>query len=318
MLLIYLLLLFASVAVLARSSVFLIKSLTTLAAYFRLTNFSVAFLLMATVTSFPEMFVGISAALEDEPTLALGNVLGANIILLTLVFGIVLIVGKGVHSHSVIARKDALYMFLFSLAPWFLLLDGTLARGDAIVLLMLYGVYAMRLLEQKNAFRETIEKVTKNQLVASIGVFIIGTTLLFLASQVLVFAATNIAASLNLAIGLVGLLLVALGTSIPELVFTVRTARKEHDALLFGDLIGSVVSNSTLVLAVTAFIRPIIIPDVSPYIVPGIYLATVLVLFEVIVRQNKQLGALEGTVLVFIYILFVLTELGVSFSAIVQ
>jgi len=270
---------------------------------------------MATVTSFPEMFVGISAALGNEPTLALGNVLGANIILLTLVFGVVLILGQGVHSHSVIARKDALYMFLFSLAPGFLLLDGTLARGDAIVLMILYGLYVMRLLEQKNAFHETIEKVSRKQLVKSVGIFIVGAVLLFFASQVLVFSAKNIATLLSLEIGLVGLLLVALGTSIPELMFTVRTARKEHDALLFGDLIGSVVTNSTLVLAITALIRPIVIPDVSLYVVPGIFLATVLVLFEIIVRQNKQLGVLEGIVLVFIYLLFLLTELGVSFIA---
>lgn len=309
----YLFLLLASVAVLARSSVLLIKSLTNLAGYFRLPNFSVAFLFMATVTSFPEMFVGISAALENAPTLALGNVLGANIILLTLVFGVVLIVGQGVHSHSVIARKDALYMFLSSLAPGFLLIDGILSRGDAVVLLIFYGLYVMRLLEQKSAFHETIEKVTKRQWLESIAVFVVGTLLLFFASQVLVFAAKNIAATLDLAIGLVGLFLVALGTSTPELVFSIRTARKEHDALLFGDLIGSVVTNSTLVLAVTSFIRPIIIPDVSLYIVPGIFLATVLVLFEVIVRQNKQLGTLEGVVLVFIYILFVLTELSVGF-----
>lgn len=315
MIFIYFFLLFGSIAVLARSSVFLIKSLTTLAAYFRLTNFSVAFLFMATVTSFPEMFVGISAALGNEPTLALGNVLGANIILLTLVFGVVLILGQGVHSHSVIARKDALYMFLFSLAPGFLLLDGTLARGDAIVLMILYGLYVMRLLEQKNAFHETIEKVSRKQLVKSVGIFIVGAVLLFFASQVLVFSAKNIATLLSLEIGLVGLLLVALGTSIPELMFTVRTARKEHDALLFGDLIGSVVTNSTLVLAITALIRPIVIPDVSLYVVPGIFLATVLVLFEIIVRQNKQLGVLEGIVLVFIYLLFLLTELGVSFIA---
>lgn len=313
LLLIYIFLLFASVAVLARSSIFLIKSLTDLAGYFKLTNFSVAFLFMATVTSFPEIFVGVSAAIEDAPTLALGNILGANIILLTLVFGIVLIVGKGVHSRSVIARKDALYMFLFTLAPGFLLIDGTLSRGDAVVLVIFYGLYVMRLLEQRSAFHETIEQqVTKKQWSQSIVTFIAGTLFLFFAAQVLVFAAKNIADMLDLSIGLVGLFIVALGTSTPELVFSIRTARKEHDALLFGDLIGSVVTNSTLVLAITAFLRPIVIPDVSLYLIPGIFLAIVLLLFEIIIRQNKQLGTLEGVVLVFIYLLFVLTELGVG------
>lgn len=314
MLIVNLLILFASTIVLARSSLFLVRSLVNIAAFFRLTEFSVAFILMALATSLPEIFVGISAALENAPTLVLGNVVGSNIVDLTLVFGVVILVSGGLYSKSVIAKRDSLYMMMFSSAPIMLMFDGMLSRGDAVILMIFYSIYIMRLLDQRKSFHETETHVTSRDALQSFLIFMVGALLLIFSAQVLVYAAKNLADILGFSVGLVGLFIVALGTSLPELAFELQAIKKHEDSLVLGDLIGSVVTNSTLVLAITALFRPIIIPDITVYATPTLFLAVILVLFEVVVRQDKKLGLVEGLLFLFIYVFFLISEVGVGIT----
>lgn len=308
-------LLLASIFVLAQTSLFLVHSLVALASYFRLNEFSIAFILMAIATTLPEMFVGITAALTHSEALVLGNALGSNIVNLTLVFGIVILASGGIHSKSVIARRDAMYMFMFTLAPVFLLVDSVLSRGDAVVLIIFYMLYIMRLLDQRKSFHEMPQRVSKKEAIHNLLVFAMGAALLIFSAQTLVYASKGIAAELGLSIGIVGLLIVALGTSLPELAFQLRAGKQNDDSLVLGNLIGSVVANSTLVLAITALVRPINIQNVSMYITSVIFLGIVLVLFEVIVRQDKKLGVVEGLIFIFLYIFFLITEFGVGFAS---
>lgn len=307
-----LLLLAVSIFVLARSSIYLVKSLVVISGMLHLTGFSVAFLLMALATSLPEIFIAISAGLEGAQSLVLGNVLGSNIVDLTLVFGIVILISNGIKTTSVIARRDAVYMFVFTLAPIFLVSDRILSRGDALVLLTFYALYVIRLLDQRSAFHETPDFEKHGSLSSNLFWFIVGSVLLLASSYSLVFASKEIAGELGLSVGLVGLIIVALGTSLPELAFEIRAVRNNEDSMVLGDLIGSVVTNSTLVLAITALVRPIIIQNVWLYLVPVFFLGLVLVLFEFIVRQDRKLGVIDGLVLVLTYIFFLLVQFAAS------
>jgi cation:H+ antiporter len=172
----------------------------------------------------------------------------------------------------------------------------------------------MRLLDQRTAFGDEKDLVRQGEIVKAVLFFVIGALLLLFSAQALVYSASHLAERLGFSVGIVGLFLVALGTSLPELAFELQAIKRHEDSLVLGDLIGSVVTNSTLVLAITALVHPIYIPDLTIYITPIVFLALILIIFEIIVRQDKKLGVVEGLIFLFVYVFFLITEFGLEIS----
>lgn len=306
-----LLLVIASI-ILVRSASSLVHSLVTLASLFKISEFAVSFILMAVVTSLPEIFVGVGSAVAAVPTLALGNVLGSNVVDLTLIVAIPVLLAKGMTVRSIIARRDALYMLVFALSPIILLLDGTLSRLDGLVLLIFYGFYLARVIQQRTHFQQVSNRVEKRVAAREIWVFPIAILSLFGSSSLLVWSAQNLAIQLSIPVSLVGLFVVAVGTSLPELAFGLKAVELKHTGQVLGNLLGSVVANSTLVLGLTVLISPISIQDWSLYLVSIFFLVIVLILFEIGVYTDKKLDVREGLLLIFVYLIFLLTEFGVQ------
>lgn len=301
-------LLIASSIVLVRTAAALVHALTVIGKYLKLSEFTVSFILMAIVTSLPEIFVGIGAALGKVPTLSLGNILGSNIVDLTLIIAIPIFLSGGIAVRSIIARRDALYMLVYALTPIILLLDGILSRFDAIILLIFYGFYILRLFQQKTHFQELFNHVDEKLVLREVGVFVVAIVFLLLSAEGLVYSAKNLAFNLNIPVSLIGLFLVAVGTSLPELAFGLKAVELKHTGQILGNLMGSVVANSTLVLAVTALITPIVIHDFSLIFSSVAFLVAVLLLFEIGVYTDKKLDIQEGLILLFVYIFFLITE----------
>lgn len=301
-------LLIASSIVLARTAAALVHAVAVIAKYLKLTEFSVSFILMAIITTLPENFVGISAALAKVPTLALGNVLGSNIVNLTLIIAIPIFLSGGIAVRSIIARRDALYMLFYALAPVILLIDGTLSRGDALILLTFYAFYILRLFHQRTHFQDLINHVDTKLVWREVAVFVIAVFFLLASSEVLVYAAKNLAGDFNIPVSLIGLFFVAVGTSLPELAFGLKAVELKHTGQVLGNVLGSVVANSTLVLALTALVSPIVIHSFSLIFSSVAFLVAVLILFEIGVYTDKKLDIQEGILLLFVYILFIITE----------
>lgn len=308
-----LLILIFSSLILVKAASILVASLIKIAAHFKLTEFSVAFILMSFATTLPELLVGAASAFEKTPSLSLGNVLGSNIVDLTLVLGIVVLTSGGLWARSVIARQDGLYMAGIALAPVLLLLDKTLSRTDALLLLLLYIFYLQRLISQSHAFHEESNHVGKKEMLKNALSFALGFVLLLISSHAIVVSSKSLALMLKIPISLIGLFLIAVGTSLPELAFSLKAVQKEQGNLVLGDLVGSVVANSTLILAVTALIHPIHIESFSLIFSAVAFLLAILVIFEVAVYTDKKLDVYEGLVLLFTYIMFLFTEFGINF-----
>ncbi|MBM4402152.1 MAG: sodium:calcium antiporter [Candidatus Cloacimonetes bacterium] len=305
-------LLIVSSILLARAAAALVHALAIIAKYLKLTEFTVSFILMAFITTLPENLVGINAALAKIPTLSLGNVLGSNIVNLTLIIAIPTLLSGGIAVRSIIARRDALYLLFYALLPVILLLDGTLSRIDGLILLIFYGLYIFRLLRQRTRFQELFNHLEVKSVLREAVVFIVSIIVLLISSKVLVEAAKNLAASFNIPVSLIGLFLVAVGTSLPELAFGLKAVELKHTGLVLGNVLGSVVANSTLVLAVTALIAPITIASFSLIFSAVAFLIVVLLLFEIGVYTDKKLDVQEGLILLFVYILFIITEFGLQ------
>src|SRR3989338_694406 len=131
-----------SCLVLVASGGYLVKLIVKIASYLKLSEFVVAFIIMAFATSIPELFVGINSAIGGNPALSLGNVIGSNIADLTLVIGIAALLGRGIKPKNFRIKKDSLFMFLTALVPVALMIfDQTLSRTDGVILISIFIIY---------------------------------------------------------------------------------------------------------------------------------------------------------------------------------
>jgi len=141
----------------------LVRSLTRVAFYFGVSDFLVGFIIVAIATSIPELFIGVTSALGGNPELSLGNVLGSNIIDLTLVVGILALLQRGIRVETKAVRTDTLYMFFISILPLIFMLAGdSIDRFDGFLLVSVFFLYLARIYIQRSSFRgDTHEEVAR-------------------------------------------------------------------------------------------------------------------------------------------------------------
>ena len=308
MILIPLILFLISCLVLVVSGGFLVRLIVKIASYLRLSEFIAAFVIMAFSTSIPELFVGISSAISGNPALALGTVIGSNIADLTLVIGIAALLGRGIKSKNPLIKKNSLFMFLIALVPIALIMfDQTLSRIDGIILASIFIIYMWHLVKERKEVKEQFIENNRKHIALNIFFFILCLGILFLSAHFVVKYATQLAIELLLPVMVIGLFLVAIGTSLPELIFETRAVLAKKGDLAVGDAMGSVVCNSTLVLGVTAMISPIT-NSFFIFLTSAIFMAIVTFLFMIFIRSKKGLSITKSSILIIFYILFILFE----------
>jgi cation:H+ antiporter len=264
---------------------------------------------MAVATSIPELFVGITSALEKNPALALGNIMGANILDLTIITGIIILLGRGVKIKTRKIKKDALYMSLILILPIILFLIGnSISRIDGLILIGVFCLYAYRLLKRRKKFTKAVEDhIRRREIVINIFLFIASIVVLFLSSRFVVHYATLLSVDLNLPSIMVGLFLISIGTTLPELTFGVRAVQLGHSEMALGDQIGTIIANTTLILGVTALIYPIHAEFIL-FVIGAIFMILVGFLFATFSESGSKLDIKEGISLILLYIFFVIIE----------
>jgi cation:H+ antiporter len=316
-LVVYLCLLIFFSFLLIKSTEILIGALNRLSKTSRLSKFGLTSFLLALATSLPELFVGITAALEKKPNLSLGNVLGSNVADLSLVIGGASIIGGSIGIAGEFLFKDIFYVFLAGSLPLVMLIDGRLTRVDGLLLLAIYGVYNFTVLKGKERMRRRtgVRKFFQrlNHLGRGVNTqlawIFFGTALLIFSADGIVKVAALLAQNFRIPLILVGLFLVAVGTSLPELSFEIAAVRKRQVGMVFGDLLGSIVANSTLILGITALITPIVLDGgFKVYLWATLAFIILFFCFWFFVRTKKKLERWEGVILLILYFLFVFFE----------
>lgn len=306
--------------VLSQSTVYLVKTLTNLSYFFRLNDFVVGFILMATATSLPETFLGIVSALNGKPAFAVGNVIGSNIIDLTLIIGIGALLAKKITLESTIIKKDLFYMFFIAMLPVFLLLDHLLwanlgiivmpglSRIDGVILLAAFILYFAKLIRQETKFsRSRPSGMTREQALKNLLLFLLAIILLLVSSKYVVETATYLSYDLGLSDFIIGIFLISLGTTLPELVFTIRSVFARHESMAIGDIAGSVITNSTLVLGITAIIAPVNV-DTKIYMTSTLFMIFAAFIFLTFAENDDGINWKEGISLIMLYMLFIIVE----------
>lgn len=308
--------------VLIKSADLVVASIRNLSGKGGSTAFMVSSLLLAIATSFPELFVGITSALEGRPEVSLGTVVGSNIANIGLVVGITGIIVGVVHVRGEYYRRDFPLAIFAGVLPLLLMRDGQLSRIDGAFLLFVYATYATRFFrkrftaiahEQKVegfAYRfirtiNHVDSVKRKSLIQ----FVIGVTLMLFAADSMVKSAANLAELTGISAFTIGLVIVAAGTSLPEFAFSMRSLRRRESPMFLGNILGSTIVNSTLILGVVSVIAPITIFSYPTYILSAIIFLAMFLTFWYFIASKGRLERWEAALLLVLYFIFIITTL---------
>lgn len=312
-----------SIYALIKSSYYVVRYLMSLSKQLKISLFIVSFIFLSVSTSLAELSVGISAAIANNPELSLGDVLGTNIVNLTLILGLLaLISGKLKLSDYKQFRQDSPFIIFAILLPFVLLIDGTISRVDGLVLLGAFTIHTVVLLNRaqelskKSSLKHSIiEKVpyghlNKEKLVRSIVFFMFSVLFLLAAAFGTVTSITNIAEMLGVPEFIMGLFVVAIGTSLPELTVGLRSVLGKKSAISIGNLFGAATINVTLVLGIVALIKPIEITQMPLVLATGGATIAILAVSMISLGNGKHyLSRKIGLLLIFIYVAVVISQL---------
>lgn len=258
-------------------------------------------------TSAPEFFSSAIASLNDEPELAVGNALGSNLFNVGIALGVAAMVAP-LTPPPTLMRKEIAAMLLVTVVTGLLFIDLHLGWFDAVVLIFIAVFFIRKLMLPKvrsepSKMLDEFQIEPVSNLKASF-FLLLGLVLLVVSSQALVLAASSIATTLGVSTGVIGLTVVALGTSLPELALSVTCALKDEDELAIGNILGSNIMNLLVVLPFPGLLAPGPLEPRFLYLdfMAVLLICSVLSLFCYIgIRRGKGIGRLGGLTLLLIY-----------------
>lgn len=257
------LLIIAGVAMVLYGADRLTEGASALARRMNVPEIIIGLTIVAAGTSAPELFVSMVSALKGTPDMAIGNVVGSNTMNAMLIVGCAAMVAPMTISKSTV-RKDIPFSVFASVLLVLLSLNSFLGRLDGIFLLAGFALFMYYTLSQaKVGETASVSEVKSVKPWLSAFFVLLGLALLVIGSNIFVDSASRVAYSLGISEGVVGLTIVAGGTSLPELATSVVAARKGQSAIAIGNVIGSNVFNILLILGLTATINPMQIQGVT-------------------------------------------------------
>lgn len=294
--------LLAAIPLAALGGASFLKGMLAIAAWLRLPNMLVATTLAAFATSSPEMAVSSLAALSGKPGIGLGDALGSNVVNLGLILGCALLCGP-LAACFVECRRDILLAVAVPLLTLMLMRDDLLSRAEGLLLLALFALWMMLVVRQAIAHRRDAPGSGEHTISAARAWLLLcfGLAALILAGRLFVSGASGIALAMGLHPYVIGATLVAIGTSLPELVTVLLSRLRGHDDVGLGTLLGSSLFNGLAVVGVAATIHPISAPRAEV----GIALAFGTITVLLVVPRGGMLRRRRGLALLAAYSAFV-------------
>ena len=311
----HVLLVIFSALLLFRSANWLVQGISKVAQYLHWSEFVIAFFVMAIGGSLPNLFVGLSSVAHGIPQLSFGDVVGNSVVDLTLVVALAVLVGSDLLAEGKLVQTSAFLTISIALLPLLLILDGVLGRGDGIALMIVFFGYAAWMFTKRKYYQQTFGEDQKPPLrhfknfLFGLLQIILGGALLLIAAEGIVRSANFFAQEFSLPIALIGILGLGLTSALPELYFAIAAARKGKSWVILGELTGSVIVLTTLVLGIVAFLQPIVVEDFSPFAFARFFMILAALFFLIFVRTGRRVTKKEALILIGLYLVFVATEL---------
>lgn len=288
--------------VMGRAAGHVVDAVKTAGKRFGVSKFLVAFVFLGMATSTPEISVAVLSAMRGTPSLSLGNLLGANIVILSLLSGLAAVIGGKLRPGD-IYKKRTLPLFLFIvLLPAFVVLDGRLTRADGVLLVVAHFLFILHLYWSHEAATPRVERSAgpfrKRLMIALAAVAV-----LLVSSYFLVNSGVIVARSLGATPLLIGLLLFSVGTNLPEFSFVLTQSGGRQKDVVLGDLFGSLLLN-TPTLGLLALISPFTVADQDAVSASAVFLMALVVVFGVFLWTGRTLERREGYCLIALYLAY--------------
>lgn len=307
-------------AILVKSVDYAIKHASRLAKLMKFPEFLVSFFVIALISVLPEATIAIISAINGEPGMSLGTLLGSNLVDLTFVFGVVaLFSSRGIDVKSKILENNFFYLILL-LFPLILGSDGNLSRRDGIILIAFGILFFVKIYFESRRFRKKyehnpgnskIKNKNKHSPIKDLTWLILSLVVLLIAASFTVKFSVAFAHEIKIPAILIGITILAVGTCLPELVFSIKAVKENKDSLALGDILGTVVTDATIILGIVALISPFNYNTYNLYVTGGaMFLGGFLAMF--FMKSEKSINKIEGLLLILFYIAFVFVEFFVN------
>ena len=279
---------------------FFVDGSAALAGYLKVPSVIIGLTIVAIGTSLPEAAVSISAGLAGSNEIAVSNIVGSNIFNTLVVVGASALI-RPFKADSQIVKRDLPVNFVVTIILYLFVIGGMLSRIEGLILLAGIITYITVMVRSalKNRVEEEIEPISLSKAALFIA---LGLAAVVSGGDVVVDSATAIAKSLGLSETLIGLTIVAIGTSLPELVTSVVASRKGESGLALGNAIGSNIFNILFILGMSSTLMPI--PVVSENISDALVLIGICGLIYAFARFGEKIGRIKGLIMIAIYIAY--------------
>lgn len=274
---------------------------SNIAKRFGIPSIIVGLTIVAMGTSAPEFSVSVQSALAGMNDISIGNVVGSNLFNLLVVLGMSSIIGK----LKITDYKNVIMMLLSSLILLLFSFNGQLTCLEGIVLLLIFAGYIFNLvLKAIKDNNKTEEDEIVKPLFTTIVSCVIGLGAIVWGGDLVVESASAIAQQLGMSQNLIGLTIVAIGTSLPELVTSVVATKKGELDIATGNVIGSNIFNLLLIIGASVTINPMVVSSVA--IIDMIFMVAAVILFIILTGKNESLDKVKGIPLILIYAAYIM------------
>jgi len=286
-------------------------SVDKIARRLKLSQFAISFFLLGLLTSIPETAVSFNAVAQGNPEIFVGTLLGGVIVIFMFIIPILAILGKGIKVNHVLNAKNLLLVLAVTAAPSLMVIDRRVTNFEGFLLIGFY-LFLFYIIQRKHGIfdqRETEVLQLKAYSFLDLLKVALGMGLVFVSSNIIVHQTIFFSSVFNISTFYISLIILALGTNLPELSLAIRGITSGKQEIAFGDYLGSAAAN-TLLFGFFTILNDGEVITVNNFIVTFIIIVLGLSVFYYFSRTEKLISKREGIVLICFYILFIVYELG--------
>lgn len=296
----YIVMFLVSLVVLLKSSDFFIDSAEKIGLSLGISPFIIGVTIVAFGTSLPELATSVASVLAHDSEIVIGNVVGSNITNIALVLGLIAVIGKQINLEYNVWHIDMPFLWGSAFLLWLVLQDGVFALYEALLFLVgivLFLAYSFKADKADESDRPSVAPITYLILIGGgIGVW--------LGAEYTIVAVKELSLKAGISSELIAQTVIAFGTSLPEIVVSIAAVRKGSAGMAVGNVLGSNIFNTYIVMAIPSFFGSLVIPPIM--MTTSIPIMIILTILFGIITNNRKITRWEGFLLLMFYAYFIM------------
>jgi cation:H+ antiporter len=289
----------------------IIKSVDKIARKLRLSSFAVSFFVLGLLTSIPETAVSINAVIDHKPEIFVGTLLGGIVVIFLFIIPLLAILGKGVKLNHDLDNKNLIGLLAVIAAPGLVVIDHKVTNLEGILLILAYVIIFYFIQRKHGVLEENNTEIlsTKSYSFLDLAKVAAGIGIVFVSSRFIVDQTLSFADILGIPAFYISIIVLSLGANIPEISIAVRAIISGKKDIAFGDYLGSAAANA-LLFGIFTLVNDGEVFTFDSFIITFVFIVSGLGLFYNFAQSKEDISKKEGLILLGIYIIFVLFEIG--------